>query len=216
MSNSLWYASGFYKWEWMRNMFVQDSRIPTKQVITPRQLEGAGLLVLWGGEDISPSIYGQKVVRANADDLPSYRDKVEMNLIHAAKHYNVPILGICRGAQLLCAMGGGTLYQHVENHIGRDHEVRIGSDTYWTNSCHHQMMIPTEDMQVIGTAPYLSKRKWIDQSEPVLHKSPEAEVVYMPELNALAVQGHPEWMDYDGPFVKKIRSLMLEILHVEI
>lgn len=186
-----------------------------QQVDSPKQLKGKKLLFLWGGEDISPSLYGQAPVRARAGEKPSRRDEIEVNLAKAAIQEGIPILGICRGAQLMCALGGGSLYQHVDNH-GVNHWLNYKDHKVMSNSCHHQMMIPTEDMQVLATTECRSPKKWQDQEDCVIVNEPEPEIVYMPKHKALGVQGHPEWMDYDSEFVKLVRQLTGELLHVEI
>jgi putative glutamine amidotransferase len=201
------FASAYY------NTCIGPHKDNTRQVDSPPELKGKKLLILWGGEDISPSIYQQEKVMANAGVLPSHRDRCEMQLIKAAVQEGVPILGICRGAQLLCAMGGGSLYQHVENHHSK-HEVTYGDYVVMGNSCHHQMMIPNSDMQVLAVTKCLSPRKWLDQRDPITTSDPEPEIVYMPKMKAIAVQGHPEWMAWDSPFVKLVRQLTGEYLNV--
>jgi len=185
------------------------------QVSSPPELKGKQLLVLWGGEDISPSIYKQEVVHAHATPHPSRRDQIEINLVKAAIQEGIPILGICRGAQMLCALGGGSLYQHVEHH-GSHHTIHYKDREVIGNSCHHQMMIPTEEMQVLGYTKCLSPNKWMDQPDPITALDDEPEIVYMPKMKAIGVQGHPEWMAYDSQFVQLVRTLTGELLHVEI
>src|SRR3990167_3250317 len=75
-------------------------------------------LVIWGGEDISPKIYGQKpAIRwTSATAKLSIRDKLEIALANQAVKMRIPIIGICRGAQLMCALSGGSLIQHVSGH----------------------------------------------------------------------------------------------------
>lgn len=208
------FASAYFPWDWGSNPNKEHART----VHSPPELKGAKALVLWGGEDISPALYAQVPYSDNSGPRgPSRRDQCEYNLITAAVQEGIPILGICRGAQLLCAAGGGSLYQHVDGHVGRDHEVVVGDRVYWSNSCHHQMMIPTEDMKVLGHVPKpLSFRKWMDQRSPVEKSDPEPELVYMPKLKALAVQGHPEWLPYSCDYVKLIRDLFGEYFHVEL
>jgi gamma-glutamyl-gamma-aminobutyrate hydrolase PuuD len=206
------YASAYYSTPFRRG--------PLHGAITvnsPPELEKCRLLILNGGEDISPSLYGQAPTRTWAKHYPSVRDRCEVNLVKAAVKMGIPILGICRGAQLLCALGGGSLYQHVDNHGGQDHPVYYKGTEYWSNSCHHQMMIPGEDMEVLGSTPCRSPKKWTDdQDEPVEKTDDEPELVYMPKMKALAVQGHPEWLPYDHAYVQLIRNLTGELLHVEI
>ncbi len=205
------FASAFYMSAFRQGPLNRNA----VQVSSPPELKGKQLLVLWGGEDISPSIYKQEGVRTYASPRPSRRDQIEINLVKAAIKEGIPILGICRGAQMLCALGGGSLYQHVENH-GNEHEVFYKDQVVMGNSCHHQMMIPTDEMQVLATTKCLSPNKWMDQVDPIQTSDPEPEIVYMPKMKAIGVQGHPEWMAYESEFVKLVRNLTGELLHVEI
>ena len=75
----------------------------------PADLTENDVLLIWGGEDISPSLYGKKVSReTHASEEPSRRDRIEWALMQRAKELNIPIIGICRGAQMLCASAGGS------------------------------------------------------------------------------------------------------------
>jgi len=194
--------------------FQNTQLVPTVGIRRPAELVGKKLLILWGGEDISPSIYKQKAGRAYAPDSPSRRDVMEIELVSHAIDMGIPILGICRGAQLLCALGGGTLYQHVDNHTVGSHPLIFQGKEYRTNSCHHQMMRPTADMQVLAHAPVLSPKKWTDDADPVEDDSPEPEIVYFPKFKAIGVQGHPEWLSNDHDLVKITKQLVKEKLDV--
>lgn len=174
------------------------------------------LLLLHGGEDISPAIYKQKPVHARAPDTLSLRDKTEILLVGRAIEQGIPILGICRGAQLLCAIGGGSLYQHVDNHASGSHSMVVNGKEYITNSCHHQMMIPTDRMTVLGYTPRLSHYKWKDSDSPIVDEGDEPEIVHIPEFNALGVQGHPEWLSHDHDLNKITRHFLKELLDVQV
>jgi putative glutamine amidotransferase len=69
-------------------------------------------LVLSGGSDIGPEHYGQD---AHAESTPvwPHRDRAELDLLRAALERDVPVLGICRGMQLLNVVRGGSLHQHL-------------------------------------------------------------------------------------------------------
>jgi putative glutamine amidotransferase len=91
-----------------------------------RVLDG---LVLQGGEDVSPSTYGEKPLSAHwaGDRL---RDVYEIELLHEFVEAGKPVLGICRGAQLINVAFGGTLHQDIPSHRTDDyeehrHEIRI-------------------------------------------------------------------------------------------
>lgn len=70
-------------------------------------------LVLAGGIDIAPDVYGGGWPPAQDPDRP--RDAFEVPLAQAALERGVPLLGICRGMQLLNVACGGTLHEHVEH-----------------------------------------------------------------------------------------------------
>jgi putative glutamine amidotransferase len=78
-----------------------------------RALDG---LVLQGGSDVSPSSYGETPLSAQwaGDRL---RDVYEMELVHEFIEAGKPILGICRGAQLINVAFGGTLYQDIPSQL---------------------------------------------------------------------------------------------------
>ena len=108
-------------------------------------------LVLCGGNDILPAYYGQETNGAHSFDLE--RDKTELALTRAFIDTGKPILGVCRGLQLLNVALGGTLIQDLENadfHRSTDEGDRVHiinadgflKDIYGVrfsvNSAHHQ------------------------------------------------------------------------------
>jgi putative glutamine amidotransferase len=186
-------------------------------VVDTDDLRGIKLLVLHGGEDISPELYGQKPVRARAGAVMSRRDAQEKLLVEQCVKDGIPILGICRGAQLLCALDGGTLYQHVDNHGGgSQHEVIIDDKEYRSNSCHHQLMRPASTATVLGYTPARSFEKWTDDDAPVVGDDKETEIVHFPKLNAIGVQGHPEWLSHRHDLNVVTRNLVEKYLNVQL
>ena len=124
-------------------------------------LERVDGLLIPGGPDIDPSMYGHEP----DDDLgPTWPevDRFEIAVARAVRERGLPLLAICRGMQLLNVACGGTLYQHLPDHVGDDvvhrrpelehpvpmHPVRIdpdsrlagvlGRDHADVNSYHHQ------------------------------------------------------------------------------
>lgn len=69
-------------------------------------------LVLIGGDDVDPRLYGT-AKRADCGDVDRTRDDFEIALIRAADRARVPTLGICRGLQVMNVALGGTLHQHI-------------------------------------------------------------------------------------------------------
>jgi gamma-glutamyl-gamma-aminobutyrate hydrolase PuuD len=72
-------------------------------------------LLLSGGTDIDPTLYGAKPAPTNYPPEPA-RDRLELGFIDFAVGEDLPVLGICRGLQLLNVWGGGTLHQHAPDH----------------------------------------------------------------------------------------------------
>jgi putative glutamine amidotransferase len=84
-------------------------------------------LVLAGGADIDPGSYGQSAHAETVDTVPE-RDAFELALTRAAIERDLPVLGICRGMQLINIACGGTLQQHLPELYGHeDHRRVIGS-----------------------------------------------------------------------------------------
>lgn len=124
-----------------------------------RKLDLAGGLLLSGGEDVDPALYGQRPDGARS--VSPERDAMEVDLLRRAIERNTPVLSICRGIQLLNVAFGGTLFQDLFEHRdkaidhdrfrefdGHIHEVRAeGADLLapvfqvpvsLQNSAHHQ------------------------------------------------------------------------------
>lgn len=75
-------------------------------------LRGCSGLLLPGGHDVEPSLYGQELL-PECGDLCRSRDTLESRLLDWVLERDVPVLGICRGAQMLNVHLGGTLYQDL-------------------------------------------------------------------------------------------------------
>jgi gamma-glutamyl-gamma-aminobutyrate hydrolase PuuD len=84
-------------------------------------------LILCGGPDIDPGVYGQRPAPQTAAVSPE-RDPAELALLRGAHAEDLPVLGICRGMQLLNVAHGGTLIQHLPAVVGHDgHRTRPGN-----------------------------------------------------------------------------------------
>jgi putative glutamine amidotransferase len=164
-----------------------------------RLLEPLDGLLLSGGTDIDPSAYGEERHPCVTHTCPA-RDEFEIALVHAALETETPLLGICRGMQLLNVALGGTLVQHLPDEIGHtdhrrslgsfdnaDHDVRvqpgslahevIGEELHSTKSHHHQAV------ETLGADLVASGWSTLDDL---------VEAIEVPERWALGVQWHPE------------------------
>lgn len=84
-------------------------------------------LVLAGGADVDPGSYGEPAHAQTVGTVPE-RDACEIALARAAIERDMPLLGICRGMQLINVALGGTLLQHLPEHYGHhEHRRAIGS-----------------------------------------------------------------------------------------
>jgi putative glutamine amidotransferase len=81
-------------------------------------------LMLAGGADIDPSTYGQPAHELTIETVPA-RDRFEVALTRAAIARDIPVLGICRGMQLVNVACGGTLVQHLPDHLGHEEHRRV-------------------------------------------------------------------------------------------
>src|SRR5579884_4486240 len=157
-------------------------------------------LILAGGNDIDPAAYGADRHPATGLTLPE-RDRAELALARRAIERDIPLLGICRGMQLINVAFGGTLCQHLPEELGHeehrrtpgsfdgsDHDVRLtpgslaaraaGEELHGTKSHHHQGVARVgAGLEVTGYS--------------VLDDLPEA--LEAPERRfVLGVQWHPE------------------------
>lgn len=168
-----------------------------------------------GGHDVDPALYGQEKEDCCGDLCPG-RDTMEQKLLKAALAADKPVLGICRGLQLMNAVLGGTLWQDIPtqfpsetNHrmaapYGRaEHTVQVNPElpfgnlplTLGVNSCHHQ--------GIRELAPELK----------VWAKAPDGlvEAVYLPgKRYARAVQWHPEFFQVEDELSRTIFSGFVE------
>lgn len=81
-------------------------------------------LLLAGGNDIAPELYGEDALSVQSDVSPS-RDAAELKLLAWALEDKMPLFGVCRGAQLWNAYKGGSLYQDIATQLpeASDHEL---------------------------------------------------------------------------------------------
>jgi putative glutamine amidotransferase len=102
-----------------------------------RVLDGLDGLIITGGRDLDPAAYGQQ--RHPATDEPVQenreRDAWEIALVRGAIRRGMPVLGICRGAQVINVALGGTLHQHLPDVIGHTRH-QLGNAVFSTSSVH--------------------------------------------------------------------------------
>ena len=148
-----------------------------------RNIQEAEGIVLTGGEDINPAIYGEQPHPSTYFDIE--RDVVDMRAAEYGLNNHRFLIGICRGGQLLNCMNGGKLVQDIPNHENGEHEVYDFVDKKYRKviSIHHQEMIPESRFgEVIAAADLNSKGEWKD-----------IEVVWYDKSKSFCFQSHPEF-----------------------
>ena len=140
--------------------------LETDTAAVMKRLDG---LLLPGGPDINPACYGAKP-ETDLMNPEDDRDAQELELLDAAAREEVPVLGICRGLQMVNVWSGGTLHQNIPNHgffeeppNSLQHEVAItpGSrlaevygESVQVNSLHHQAVAQLgSGLKVTAAAP---------------------------------------------------------------
>jgi putative glutamine amidotransferase len=157
-------------------------------------------LLLAGGADIDPALYGQAAHAETQETVPE-RDAFEIALTRGAIERDIPVLGICRGMQLINIALGGSLTQHLPEHLGHEeHRKVIGS---FDGSDHDvELLDGTLAMRVIGARRHATKshhHQGVERIGDGLLVSATAsadglvEAVELPDRSfVLGVQWHPE------------------------
>lgn len=103
------------------NLWITGGRGVRWGVGRVSELEHVDGLIIGGGDDIGPDLYGGKL--GISAKLDPERDALERRLAEAALEQNVPVLGICRGSQMLNVALGGTLDQDAWTTYGPDRKI---------------------------------------------------------------------------------------------
>lgn len=174
-------------------------------------------LILSGGSDIDPAAYGAEPHPETRGTVPE-RDAFELALTRRAAELDMPVLGVCRGMQILNIAFGGTLLQHLpdvfghENHRriagsfeNADHDVELARDSlaahaagelvHITKSHHHQ------GVDVIGDGLVVTGTSTLDGL---------VEAIELPDQRfVLGVQWHPE-ADEHSPVISALVQAAVE------
>ena len=172
-------------------------------------------IILSGGVDIHPCHYHEEILQV-CEDFDVFRDDFEYKLLDVALSKNIPILGICRGSQMLNVYFGGTLYQDLSlkadckiMHRQKGsrgfpcHRIDVRPDTFLSriyqsgdlvNSYHHQAV---KDLAKPFTLVATSDDGVVEAFENS-------------EMHIYAVQFHPEMMIENDPKAKEIFVQFIE------
>ncbi|WP_225822057.1 gamma-glutamyl-gamma-aminobutyrate hydrolase family protein [Streptomyces naphthomycinicus] len=130
--------------------FLLPPDAPERAAAAVARLDG---LVVAGGPDVDPARYGAEREPRTGPPSPQ-RDAWELALIDAALAAGVPVLGICRGMQLLNVALGGTLVQHLDGHrevvgVFGGHPVKPVPGTRYAGIVPEELTVPTYHHQAV-------------------------------------------------------------------
>jgi len=170
-------------------------------------------IILTGGEDINPLQYKDTINLAVCGDINYQRDTLERKLFDFAFKNKLPLVGVCRGMQMMNVASGGSLYGDIPTEIGTTvihrnngevmHDIVLcdtsslifpnGADTIMVNSWHHQgLKIMPNHLRVIA-------RSFDGLPEAVVMDKSEHPFM-------IAVQFHPERLGKDNAIHQKMRD----------
>ncbi|MEJ6736192.1 MAG: gamma-glutamyl-gamma-aminobutyrate hydrolase family protein [Flavobacteriales bacterium] len=164
-------------YSWMKSL---DSNITIKECYGLSEdslayyLEIAAAIIIGGGEDVNPNLYKRPDYIGVCGKINNYRDSLELKMIYYASDNKLPIIGICRGQQIINVAHGGTLIPDIPTYVDGFNTHRINKDSahiilpvddtwltenfqedsFWVNSTHHQSIDElAEGFEVVAYAP---------------------------------------------------------------
>lgn len=172
-------------------------------------------LIAPGGHDVDPAFYGEEKLDV-CGELFRFEDEYDMELIRETVKQGKPVLGICRGMQIINVLFGGSLYQDLPTQYSKEiihtraenvkesfHTVNIEPDSYLgkmigefvdvtVNTSHHQAV------------------KRVAEGFTVTAKAPDGtiEAIENEDASVLAVQWHPERLQYEEIYRKLMKDFV--------
>ena len=147
-----------------------EVRLLTPQNTGPahRLLAGVGGLLLPGGPDVDPALYGATPDPQAGLELCRPLDDLELGLLDYALGHDMPVLAICRGMQLLNVAGGGQLIQDLPGHQGQQ------VDGHWEPERHLIYLAPgAKTAAIVGSAGFFRVNSWHHQGLREAQRSPQ-------------------------------------------
>ncbi len=148
-------------------------------------------IILTGGEDINPKLYGENIEWPNISPL---RDETEKRMLEIAVARRIPVLGICRGMQFINVFFGGKLVKNITEEItsshepGKEHSINLAEERIISKTGKTEMMVNSFHSQAVTTHTLSSSLKMfaIAQEHGII------EGIYHPSLPIAGIQWHPE------------------------
>lgn len=190
--------------------------LPPGEEYAERWVEKVHAIVLAGGGDIDPELYGGKrhktVYMVDAE-----RDRTELALTHRIVHSDKPLLGICRGCQLINVALGGTLIEHIPEVYGQTvrHRVPPREPVPHTISIDAESRLARilDGSEVTASSWHHQALRRVASPLQVVARAPDGviEAVEMSEHHwLLAVQWHPELTAASDPVQQRLFAALVE------
>ena len=167
-------------------------------------------LIISGGPDVSPTLYGQTPGPMTKEFYPD-QDETEIGLISSALEMDMPLLGVCRGMQILSIAHGGSLHQHLDDTPGHE-----GHGGYDGESTDHGVIVEKDSIlaELMGTSFFVNSTHRQGVADPgSLNVSAIAEhdglieaVERKDKKFCLGVQWHPERKGHDLLFAALVKA----------
>jgi len=182
-----------------------------------KRLDG---LFLAGGNDIAPECFGAQPVEELGEVNP-LRDQLEMKLIPRAFAMKMPVLGICRGVQIMNVAMGGTLWQDLPRQCGTEDAVHYPCHNDWSVSEAHSISVVPESQlaKIAGEGSYSVNSfhhqavKTVPEGMIVSAKSPDGVIEAIESAEGplfLGVQWHPERLHTTDPHARALFEALVE------
>ncbi len=183
-------------------------------------MQKADIVLMTGGEDVHPSYYNQR--QSITTYANRHRDANEMLILNRAVEMNKPIVGVCRGMQLLTIFMGGSIIQDIDHPYS--HNVMLNDGNMLrTNSLHHQLCNPlpirNNRYELLAWANKLSHRMMNGRDQNIINRpygrllsEKEPEAILFFNIKALGVQGHPEMLLPGNPYTNFLLKNIERIL----
>ena len=184
--------------------------------------DDADIVVLPGGSDVDPSLYGHKPISSTLSN--PILDKKEMDFMKQCVADNKFIVAICKAAQMATALVGGYLIQDVNKHHSNHNVCTSDGEIFSVNSSHHQMAmfyhLDPKVWKLFAWSRQLSNYHiiegnnqlkfdidWLDEEARFM----EPEIFYFPDVKILGIQGHPEWSSFGERANEYVNKLILDL-----
>ncbi len=196
---------------WLLPIFSKDNiKVDVRKLPSSKH---ENILVLTGGEDISPRMYGS--TNDSCFKLNTKRDHHDWNALSFADRHNIPVIGICRGAQMCAVYNKHRLVQHATGHMEEHKITFMDGEEYMMTSSHHQMMLLKPYKRTYSNYVMLA---WSTKAQSKIYmpdQMREPEIVYFPDTHQLAIQGHPERLDQSSALIKKLQFIVTDMMKTD-